>query len=354
MMHNSQPVSETWIRANVLRHYDEFESFDKPIKRISVGIINHTFAWGEHYIIQRLNAIFDPRVTLDAMRVAEPLSDVGIVLPRYMPTRRGAFFVEVDEAGLLGEQRGIWRVMTRIAGRTYETVSDDTQMISASRVLGLWHTTLRQHDVDLVAKPRRIHDYGFHSYHLQMALRRFRNHRLYAQVSELAQQQAQMAELINYRVMLEHPKRIVHGDPKISNFVFNEDNTVAGVIDLDTISRMPIAFEVGDAIRSWSNRFAETDVVSLNTERAAQALVIYHEQTQSWLSRSEQKALSRAPALIALELSVRFARDALAEDYFGFDPDIAPHAEHSLMRARGQFQLAQLLYEAIRDFNRVL
>ena len=44
---------------------------------------------------------------------------------------------------------------------------------------------------------------------------------------------------------------------------------------------------------------------------------------------------------IALELAARFARDALEESYFGFDPAFGGRGEHNLLRARGQAALAR-------------
>ena len=51
-------------------------------------------------------------------------------------------------------------------------------------------------------------------------------------------------------------------------------------------------------------------------------------------------SLADAAPFIALELSMRFARDALCEDYFGFDPEIG-HGEHSLLRARNMANLCE-------------
>jgi len=45
---------------------------------------------------------------------------------------------------------------------------------------------------------------------------------------------------------------------------------------------------------------------------------------------------------ICVELSARFAADALKESYFGWDPAAFPaRGEHNLVRAQGQLSLAQ-------------
>ena len=50
----------------------------------------------------------------------------------------------------------------------------------------------------------------------------------------------------------------MHGDPKISNLMFARDSDRGlCLIDLDTLGPMPIALELGDALRSWCNPAAE-------------------------------------------------------------------------------------------------
>jgi hypothetical protein len=43
---------------------------------------------------------------------------------------------------------------------------------------------------------------------------------------------------------------------------------------------------------------------------------------------------------IATELAARFAKDALEESYFGFNPKFGTRGDHNLLRARGQISLA--------------
>jgi hypothetical protein len=46
-------------------------------------------------------------------------------------------------------------------------------------------------------------------------------------------------------------------------------------------------------------------------------------------------------AAVAVELASRFCRDALEDRYFGWDPErFASRAEHNLVRAAGQLELA--------------
>src|SRR5262249_28141674 len=62
-------------------------------------------------------------------------------------------------------------------------------------------------------------------------------------------------------------------------------------------------------------------------------------------SVSEAEWASIVPSIdrIASELASRFAWDALAEQYFGWDPKYGGRGEHNLVRARGQVRLAESL-----------
>ena len=144
-------------------------------------------------------------------------------------------------------------------------------------------------------------------------------------------------------------RRIIHGDPKVSNFLLNKDANVefyaiTGVIDLDTMARSSISYDVGDAIRSWCNPRKEDECPEFNSEYARETLGEY-EEAMRFLVREERETLASSPAYIALELSMRFARDALCEDYFGFSPEIG-HAEHSSRRARAMLELCSQMLSA--------
>ena len=61
------------------------------------------------------------------------------------------------------------------------------------------------------------------------------------------------------------PPRICHGDLKFNNILFAgrtppDDARAVCLIDLDTVGPLSLAFELGDAWRSWCNRAGEDDV----------------------------------------------------------------------------------------------
>ena len=114
---------------------------------------------------------------------------------------------------------------------------------------------------------------------------------------------------------------------------------------------MALAFELGDAWRSWCNRNGENNPV------AALDLPVFRASLQGYraglgrpLSAAERLALLLGVDWVSLELAARFAADALYESYFGWDAQrFAGRGEHNLVRARGQFSLHQALVLSRRE-----
>ena len=62
------------------------------------------------------------------------------------------------------------------------------------------------------------------------------------------------------------PQRVVHGDPKISNILF-EGQRAVGLIDLDTCNRHTVLVDLGDAVRSWCRDGSEDERHRFQIER---------------------------------------------------------------------------------------
>ncbi len=137
---------------------------------------------------------------------------------------------------------------------------------------------------------------------------------------------------------------------KFNNILFAgrqppDDTRAVCLIDLDTCGPQSLAYELGDAWRSWCNRAGEDDVdarLDLDVFRAS--LDGYLAGLGRPLAADERSGLLLGVEWISLELAARFAADALAESYFGWDATRFPgRGEHNLVRARGQWSLHQAL-----------
>lgn len=301
---------------------------------ITIGHINETYTVEDgstRYVLQRLNPIFDPRVHADIEAITKHLARKGMVTPLLVPARDGKLWT-VDAAG------SVWRLLTFVEGQVYTSLASPALCMEAGRLLGAFHRALADLQHTFVARRLGVHDTPRHLRALRDALQTHPTHVAHPQVQSLANRIFAATEALPD--LHQTTPRIVHGDPKISNIIFEANGAARAFVDLDTLAHMPIALELGDALRSWCNPGGESrGEFSLPFFEAA--LRGYAAGADGFLSGAEIAALPAALPTIALELAARFARDALEENYFGWDKTQFKAAwEHNVVRAGSQVELA--------------
>ncbi|KAK1548513.1 hypothetical protein Q3G72_016435 [Acer saccharum] len=307
-----------------------------PLTPIAMGHINETYAvdaGAQRYILQRLNPIFKPEVHHDIDAITQQLAARGMRTPRLIPTQAQTLWTtDVDE--------GVWRLQTFMPGQVFVQASGAPMCQAAGLHLGRFHRALADLQHSFVAPRLGVHDTAQHVLGLQEALLAHRGHVAYGQVAPLADALLNAAALLPS--MHQLPARIVHGDPKISNFVFAADGSASCLIDLDTLGAMAVPLELGDALRSWCNPNGEgAGRSTFEITWFEASLRGYASGAQKLLTAQEVALLPAALACISVELAVRFLRDALEERYFGWDKGrFAAAWEHNLVRAKSQWALA--------------
>jgi aminoglycoside phosphotransferase (APT) family kinase protein len=140
------------------------------------------------------------------------------------------------------------------------------------------------------------------------------------------------------------PRRICHGDPKLSNVMFQLEDATSALcwLDLDTVGEGYLAYEVGDALRSWCNPAGEdTTSPTLDVELFRATIAGYVTRGGSSIERAELFSVLEGFHTVSLELASRFARDVIEDRYFGWDEQRFPSRRvHNLLRAKGQLALA--------------
>lgn len=309
---------------------------------IAGGLINRTFDIDDVWILQHVNPIFGPAVNDDIAALTEILRSKGVCVPMICRTCRGAYCVEGSVYGL---EPGPWRLMSKLPGKTHHKVQNIEQIRALTIAVAQFHGALDGVRYDFKHTRPGVHDFDRHRTALEKALydEKWRSHRLWQHVDDLFKEILGLIPHLDTASVLSCDKfRVIHGDPKISNFLFSGE-TVTGVVDLDTMALSRVAFDIGDAVRSWCNPCAEDVEPDFNREYAREVMGLYQEEAV-FLHREERRSLEASAAFISLELSMRFARDAICEDYFGFNPEIG-HGEHSLMRARAMKVLCGQMLE---------
>lgn len=136
------------------------------------------------------------------------------------------------------------------------------------------------------------------------------------------------------------PLRVMHGDPKINNFLFDtRSERVISLIDLDTVKPGLIHYDLGDCLRSACNHAgedpAEHQRVQFDLPTARAILEGYFCAAGTFLSPPEYAYIPMAIRLIPLELGMRFLADYLTGNHYFRVQD----PQHNLRRAQAQFQL---------------
>ncbi|WP_347987462.1 aminoglycoside phosphotransferase family protein [Methylomonas sp. AM2-LC] len=139
--------------------------------------------------------------------------------------------------------------------------------------------------------------------------------------------------LENAKIAGELKQRIIHGDPKLNNFLFEPDShQIISLIDLDTVKPGLIHYDIGDCLRSCCY-ISETNHFDLDC--CESILRSYLQEAKLFFSDADYAYLFSAIQLIPFELGLRFFSDYLVGNpYFKVS-----YPEQNLSRALAQFQL---------------
>jgi len=117
------------------------------------------------------------------------------------------------------------------------------------------------------------------------------------------------------------PLRITHGDAKASNILLNTSgNTIAGIIDLDTVMPGYLMNDIGDMVRSMCNTGSEDESdlskVSLDLEIFYQLVYGFLKTTHEFLTQEELDSFLQGISAILYEQFLRFLSDYLSGDVY--------------------------------------
>lgn len=323
-----QVLAEYGLRAKSLMHMDH-------------GLINRTWQVhgnnGASFALQRLSPILGAEIHDDIEAVTAHIADKGMPTPRLVRTSSGALHIQRED--------GIWRLLTWLGGEFHNRLENTGQAEQAGALLGRFHQALIDYGRPFSSKRRPIHEPKRRFAEFEQALATHVGHPLHREAKRI---QGRMLEMVALLPPLpDTPLRVVHGDPKINNMLFDPEGKGLAMVDLDSLGRLSLPFELGDAFRSWCNPAGENSEdteFSLELFRAARAGYL---EVAEFITGEEKNCLIDATLWITLELTSRFTADILNDRYFGWDPKRYPsRAEHNRVRAIGQLNLAESLLAA--------
>jgi Ser/Thr protein kinase RdoA (MazF antagonist) len=331
------------------------------------GLINDTFlvtlggSPARHAILQRINRrVFpQPELLMDNLRtllrhVAQRQSHGGrdLRLPAIFPGHGDRdFFVD--------PQGDFWRALSFIDNtRSLDVLRDARAAGEVGYALGRFHELT--HDLDI----RRLHVTrpGFHNTpryfarYREAAARRTDRARDGELGECLAFAEARggiVSVLEDARQRGALPLRVVHGDPKLDNILFDAAaGEAVSLVDLDTVQPGLLHHDLGDCLRSCCNPAGESPrdpaEARFDLDLCRAILSRYFAETRGFLTADDTRLLPDAIRLIPFELGLRFLTDHLEGDrYFKVE-----RPGHNLWRARVQFRLVESIerqYAQIAD-----
>lgn len=311
------------------------------IQLITEGLINQTFvvsANNQKYILQSINTVVFPLYQ-------EGLANILLVKKHLIESKFPYAFPTPIQDKYVEDKSGVWRLFPFIEGSVcYNQIPSSGVVQEAGKCLGYFYRETSSVPIEeLCVTIPNFHSGAFRlaQFHHAVSISR-KERKQFAQV---------LIEAINSEtgVLLQFdqlntslPKRVVHFDTKISNFLFDKKTHKAtALIDLDTLMPGTVLSDIGDMIRTYSNVLGEESKEIYQVKADAK---IIEDLLQAFLSKTilteeEKVQLHFAGQAITLMQSVRFLTDFLNEDlYYKTSYEL-----HNWMRAQNQWALYKSL-----------
>lgn len=323
--------------------------YAQEIRPISIGLIHATFFVRTDqgkYIIQRLHpALATEEIAQDFLHVTQFLHDSDFLAPQCVVAR--------DSRALAEDKEGRkWRAQTYLSGKTYARATRPVLAREAGNIFASFHRVMDGFKMEFLSK-RISHDTVFVYEAFQKMVSEFRST---TEMDEVKEDVAfVLRELPQSFLPNDLPIRAIHGDPKISNILFDAKGRAKALVDFDTCNRRSLLVELGDAFRSWCGGKEDSQKNRFRLDVFAAGWQGYKERTGSWMTWKEVCLIPQAIGLITLELAARFLTDYFVDAYFGWDSARYPSRRaHNLARARGQMALYKDIIKNRAAIERIL
>lgn len=309
------------------------------------GLIHKTFfvkAADGKFVLQQLHTVVRPETCEDAKIITDYAREQSltgragagpdVLVPEFLVTQDGKPWYRAEDGSL-------WRAMKRLPGESHDTVRSPDEAASAAALLGQFHSALKDCVYECHGAIPHFHDTPYIFEQFKQVVAAHDGSELLARVQDDVA--FVLLEVPKQFLPTALPRQIVHGDLKISNFLFDNSRATA-LLDFDTCMNHTPLVDIGDALRSWCNATGEDAEASF--DRA-----IYDAAVEGYLScaallQEERKRIPQAFRLLTIELAMRFLKDYFEDSYFGWNAEkFASRREHNLVRARGQLSLYRQL-----------
>ncbi|MFW2366230.1 MAG: phosphotransferase enzyme family protein [Desulforhopalus sp.] len=318
------------------------------VSSLGAGNINDTYLVRSEdttFVLQRINS----RVFPHPLRVVKNFEHIT----RYFTSSGDTSEVQLqlaapinsleDFSHIVDEKGDFWRAQSYIPHCSKEVLSNECEARQTGVILAGFHSRLIDFDGSKLEDPLP----GFHN--LPMYLQAFdralrsSNRRISKKleyclevVDKVRGRAATLKRAMDTGALKCQP---VHGDPKLDNFLFNENNQCFGLLDLDTVAMGLVHHDLGDCLRSCCNKAGEgaedTRQVVFDLQMC-RALLDGYLSVARGFDQQQRYYIYDGVLLICFELGLRFLTDYLeGNHYFKVENE-----NDNLLKAENQFRLA--------------
>lgn len=255
------------------------------------------------FILQQLSPVFQTDLIEDIQIILDYLAKKDFPVPKLIKPKNGQI---VKNNGYL------WRLMEYFEHDDSVEITEDI-LVQCAEFLAKMHLALA--GLEYCPKYKIPH---FHEtrYFLDQLFELSLDLNLIEITEQIGTQKIEFLLSMGFELMFfdNLPVQIIHGDPKIGNFLF-KDKQVLTLIDYDTFMRGNVLIDLSDMLRSMCKDGSKrTDFNFDRFRNLANAYInVDHKEYLNL------KNILRGTALIALELSTRYAVDCYSKpgkEYF--------------------------------------
>ena len=340
---------------NIVSHF-AIRGTVSDIKPLGAGLINDTLlvttaeADAPNYVLQRVNTNVFPDVDLVMRNIYAVTTHIRQKLEAAGETeidRKVLTFMPAkdDETKLYAIVDGqYWRMMIFIENAVTKQAVNPESSRAAGKAFGQFQAMLADIPVELGETIKDFHNMEFRLQQLREVIAkdpvgRVAEPEVQAMLKEIDARAEYMcqAERMGREGVL--PKRVCHCDTKVNNMMFDQQDNVLCVIDLDTVMPNFIFSDYGDFLRTGANKVAEDfqdmEAVCFDVDIFKAFTEGYLASASSFLTRVEIENLPYAVKLFPYMQCVRFLWDYLSGDKYWK----CQYDNHNFVRANNQLLL---------------
>ena len=349
--------------------YDIAREFELDAQVVSIdtlgqGFINDTYivtTERSRYILQRKNHHIFPDVPamMDNIQRITTHLKAKVRAAGGNPEREVLTVIPTHDGGLYHRDgENYWAVSLYIEGSVTHDVANTPRLaFMGGRGIGRFQTMLADFDEPLAEVIKGFHNIRWRFEQWDRSLAEDRAGRKVSVAKEIEWIESRREQMMAFWELVERgelPRRVTHNDTKLSNILFDRNDEVLCVIDLDTVMSSTSLNDFGDAIRSYTNTGAEDDTdldrVSMNIDTFRHYAEGYRSGRSATMTESELKWLAFSALYITYEQVLRFLMDYIDGDTYYK----TAYPDHNLVRTRAQYRLLESMEQQYEQMQTII